>query len=424
VGQPLYARFLRRLASFSRLVLLDRRGTGLSDRLSPTDLPSLEVLMEDLTVVLDAVGAERTMLFGSSDSGCLCSLFAATYPERTSALIVQGAAARGTASADYPWAWNDEEWDAYLADLERGWGTAEYAAESFAWLAPSLIGDATQRRWWTRVQRLSASPSSMVAMERIWSQIDIRPILASIQAPTLVLHRTGDPVEDVAAGRDLARQIPGARFVELPGDDWPPWMGDQRALIGEIETFVRAIQREHAELDRVLATVLMTDIVESTERAADVGDRRWRGLLEAHYQQVRTLLSRYRGREVDTAGDGFLAIFDGPARAVRCAQAIAEAARTTGLEIRAGVHTGEVELIDNGVGGIAVHIGARIAAMAQAGEVLVSSTVRDLVAGSGLGFDDRGAHDLKGVPDAWRIYHANTRSMAPPPAHDPARGTT
>jgi class 3 adenylate cyclase len=412
---PLYARFLRKLASFSRLVLLDRRGTGLSDRLSPHDLPSAEVLMEDLTVVLDAVGSERTVLFGDSDSGCLCAIFAATHPERTAALITQGAAARGTASDDYPWQWSDERWDAYLSAVAMGWGTAEYAAETLAWLAPSLAGDAAQRRWWTRMQRLSASPSSMVAIERIWSQIDIRPILATIQVPTLVLHRTGDPVEDVRAGRDLARRIPGATFVELPGDQWPMFAGDQNAITREIETFVRGIREEEAELDRVLATVLMTDIVGSTERAAELGDRRWGELLEAHNSQVRALLSRYRGLETDTTGDGFVATFDGPARAVKCAAAIVDAVRSIGLEIRAGVHTGEIEVVDDDVRGLAVHIGARIAGMAGAGEVLVSSTVKDLVAGSGLVFEDRGAHSLKGVPDLWRVYGVAIAGARPPP---------
>jgi class 3 adenylate cyclase len=404
---PLYARFLRRLASFSRLVLVDRRGTGLSDRLSARDLPSLELLMEDLGLVLDAVGSERAVLFGGSDSGCLCALFAATYPERTLALIAYGSAARGTASDDYPWAWGHAQWDSYLSDLAAGWGSNEYAKETVEWLTPSLSSDQEQRRWWTRMQRLSASPSSMAAIERIWSEIDIRPILATIQVPTLILHRAGDPVEDLEAGRDMGRRIPGARFVELPGSDWPAWAGDQTAVLREIESFMRSIREAEAELDRVLATVLFTDIVGSTEKAADLGDHRWRELLHLHHTQMRALLSRFRGTEVDTAGDGLLATFDGPARAVKCAQAITEAVGALGLEIRAGVHTGEVELAGQNVRGIAVHIGARIASLAVPGEVLVSSTVKDLVAGSGLVFENRGAHSLKGVPGEWRIYAAS-----------------
>lgn len=274
-------------------------------------------------------------------------------------------------------------------------------------MTPSLSGDQEQRRWWTRMQRLSASPSSMAAIERIWSEIDIRPILATIQVPTLILHRTGDPVEDLEAGRDMARRIPGARFVELPGSDWPAWAGDQAAVLQEIESFVRSIREAEAELDRVLATVLVTDIVGSTEKAADLGDHRWRELLHLHQMQSRALLSRFRGTEVDMAGDGLLATFDGPARAVKCAQAITETVRALGLEVRAGVHTGEVELAGQNVRGIAVHIGARIASLAGPGEVLVSSTVKDLVAGSGLVFENRGPHSLKGVPGEWLIYAAS-----------------
>jgi class 3 adenylate cyclase len=401
---PLYSRFLRRLASFSRLLILDPRGTGLSDRLSPHDLPPLEILMEDLAVVMDAAGSKRAVLFGCGDSGSLCAIFAATHPERTIALIAYGTAARGTVTRDYPWAWTTEKWDSYLSALAQGWGSAAYGAETAAWITPSLADDADQRRWWIRMQRLAASPNAMAAIERIWSEIDIRPILPSIHAPTLILHRTGDPVEEIEAGRDLAKRIPGARFVELAGDDWPPWAGDQTAVLDEVESFVQGAREEEAELDRVLATVLFTDIVGSTQRAAAIGDRRWRALLDAHNETVRAVLSRYRGREVDTARDGFLATFDGPARAVRCAQGIAQAVRTLGLEIRAGIHTGEIQLAGEDVRGIAVHIGSRVAALAGPGEVLVSSTVKDLVAGSGLVFEDRGVHELKGVPGEWRLY--------------------
>jgi len=413
---PLYARFLKRLASFSRLVLLDPRGTGLSDRLSPHELPPLEILMEDLRVVMDAVGFERAVLFGGLDSGNLCALFAATYPERTAALLVYGTSARGTANADFPWGWSAERWESFLSELAAGWGTPKYVEKSLRWYAPSLVGDAEQRRWWQKLQRLSASPSAMAAIERIWSEIDVRAILPTIQVPTLVLHRTHDPVEQVEAGRDFAQRIPGARFVELPGDDWPPWAGDQTAVLDEVESFVREIREEEAQLDRVLATVLFTDIVGSTARAAELGDRPWRELLAAHHVKVRALLSRYRGREVDTAGDGFFATFDGPARAVKCAQAIADGVRAIGLEIRAGVHTGEIELAGKDVQGIAVHIGARIASMARPGEVLVSSTVKDLVAGSGIIFEDRGERELKGVPGTWRIFAATHAEPSAPGA--------
>jgi class 3 adenylate cyclase len=401
---PLYTRFLKRLASFSRLVILDPRGTGLSDRLSTHDIPPLEILMEDLGVVMDGVGSNGAVLFGGGDSGSLCAVFAATYPERTAALITYGTAARGTIAADYPWAWTAAQWDTYLSGLTAGWGTAEYAAETMAWTTPSLANDAEQLRWWTRMQRLAASPNAIAAIERIWSEIDIRPILSSIQSPTLILHRTGDPIERVEAGRDLARRVPGARFVELPGNDWPPWAGDQAAVLTEVESFVRGIREEEAQLDRVLATVLFTDIVGSTKKAAEIGDHGWRGLLDAHNKTVRAILARYRGREVDTAGDGFLATFDGPARAVRCAQVIGQAVRALGLEIRAGVHIGEIQLVGHDVRGIAVHIGSRVAALAGPGEVLVSSTVKDLVAGSGLVFEDRGSHELKGVPGEWRLF--------------------
>jgi class 3 adenylate cyclase len=403
---PLYVRFLDALARFSRLVILDPRGTGLSDRLSQGDLPPLEILMEDLGVVMDAADCERAVLFGCSDSGSLCALFAATHPERTTALVVYGTAPRGTATDDYPWAWTVEQWNSYLAALAAGWGSVEYAKETVGWITPSLVGDPEQVRWWTRMQRLSASPNAIAAIERIWSETDIRPILPTIQAPTLALHRTGDPIEQVEAGRDVARRIPGAKFVELPGDDWPPWAGDYKRVLDEVESFVRAIRHEEAQLDRMLATVMFTDIVGSTERAAELGDRVWGNLVEQHHATVRTLLARYRGKEIDTAGDGFFASFDGPARAVRCAQAIVEAVRPLGLEIRAGLHTGEVETIADKIGGIAVSIGARVGGIAAPSEVLVSQTVKDLVAGSGLEFEDRGEHILKGVPGAWRVFAA------------------
>ena len=316
---PLYARFLGRLAAFARLIVVDPRGMGLSDRFAPADVPPLEVLMEDLGVVMDSAGVERAVLFGSGNSGSLNALFAATHPDRTLALIVFGAEARGRHAPDYPWAWSDEEWDSYLAGIAHGWGTSEYVDELVGWITPSLAGDAVQRRWWGRLQRLSASPNSVAAVEKVWREIDVRPILSAIQAPTLVLHRTNDPIEDVAAGRDFAAGVPGAQFVEVPGADWPAWAGDQALIAGHVEAFVQGIQREAARLDRVLTTVMFTDIVGSTERATAIGDERWRALLGAHHAKARALVSRYRGAERDTNGDGFLATFDwtGPRRAVR-----------------------------------------------------------------------------------------------------------
>jgi class 3 adenylate cyclase len=376
----------------------------LSDRLSPEDLPPIETLVEDMLVVLDAVGSNRTALFAFSDSACVCSMFAGTYPERTSALALYATAARGLAAPDFPWQWTEAEWDEYFEEMRRDWGTRAYAAKAVPWFNPSLTNDDRTIDWWARNMRLSASPSSAVAIERIWHEIDIRAILPTIRVPTLVMHRIDDAIEDVEAGRDIASRIPGARFIELPGGDNAPWAGDQDAVLSEVEGFLHHVREEEAELDRVLATVLFTDIVGSTKRAAELGDRAWHELLERHHSEVRTQLARYHGVEIDTAGDGFFATFDGPARAVRCAQAIVEAVRALELEVRVGVHTGEVETIDRKVGGIAVNIGARVGGMAGPSEVLVSSTVKDLVAGSGLVFQDRGEHALKGIPDRWHLY--------------------
>jgi class 3 adenylate cyclase len=401
---PLYARFLSRLAAFARLIVVDPRGMGLSDRFAPADAPPMEVLMEDIGVVMESASVERAVLFGSGNSGCLSALFAATHPDRTLALIVYGAEARGRQAPDYPWAWSDDEWDRYLAGIASGWGTSEYVDEVIGWITPSLAADVAQRRWWGRLQRLSASPNSVAAVEKIWREIDVRPILPAIQAATLVLHRTGDPVENVEAGRDFAGGIPGAKFIEVPGDDWPAWAGDQSLIVDHVEAFVHGIQREAARLDRVLTTVMFTDIVGSTERATAIGDERWHLLLDAHNAKVRALVSRYRGTERGNTGDGFLATFDGPARAVLCARAIAEAMDPIDLQIRAGVHTGECHITGNQLTGIAVHIGARVAALAGPGRVLVSGTVKDLVAGSGIEFVDHGVHTLKGVDGDWPLY--------------------
>ena len=400
---PPYARFLRRLASFSRLIVMDRRGCGLSDRLSPEDLPPLEVLMDDLLVALDEVGSELAALFGFSDAGCLCALFAATYPERTRALALYDTAAVGALTDDFAWQWSDETWGSYMDEMASGWGTRAYSEKVVPWFNPSLAGDEQAVSWWARFMRQAASPNSAVAIERMWHEIDVRPVLPTIRVPTLVMHRVDDEIEDVEAGRDMARRIEGARFVELPGGDNAPWAGDQDAVLDEVEEFFTGARRAPRS-DRVLATVLFTDIVGSTERASQLGDTAWNDLLEEHNARVRRQLELFRGKEVETTGDGFLATFDGPARAVRCGLAIAASVRDLGLQIRAGVHTGEIELAGGEVRGIAVHIGARVMSVAAGSQVLVSRTVKDLVVGSGLMFDDAGEHELRGVPDRWHLY--------------------
>lgn len=403
---PLMARFLDRLASFSRLVIVDRRGSGLSDRFSPEDLPPLEDLADDITAVMDTVGIDRAALMGSSDCGSLCAMFAASHPERTSALVLYAAGARGAANDEFASTWTTDEWERYLADLRAKWGTRDYARETLEWFDPSLRGEDDLATWYASFQRLAASPNAAEAIERIYQELDIRAILPTIKVPTLVLNRSGDAIEYVDAAKYVAQEIPGARFVELPGDDHHAWAGDQEGVLREIEHFLSEIHGDDTGIDRVLATVLFTDIVDSTSMAAAGGDRRWRVIRERHDQIVRSQLARFRGREIKTMGDGFLATFDGPARGVRCASAIASAVRDEGIEIRAGLHTGEVEFDEDDVVGIAVAIGARIGSLARASEVLVSSTVKDLVTGSELVFEDAGEHELKGVPDNWHLYRA------------------
>ena len=402
--EPAMARFLERLASFSRLILFDKRGTGLSDRVSNEELPTLEQRMDDVRAVLETVGSERAALFGHSEGGNMCVLFAATYPERTAALITLGCfAKRRDPDDDYPWAPTAENRQETAADVEREWG--HLRAEDVEYYAPSRAADEQFVRNLERYLRRAASPGAAAALVRMNSYIDVREVLRTIRVPTVILHRTGDHDVNVAEGRYLASKIPGAKFVELAGADHWISAGDTDAVADEIEEFLTGT-RPVPEPDRVLATVLFTDIVGSTERAAKMGDRGWRDLLGAHDAAVRRELERFRGREVDTAGDGFLATFDGPARAVRCAISAGEAVRELGMEIRAGVHTGECELDGRKIRGIAVHTGARVASLARAGEVLISHTVKDLVAGSGLGFEDRGVHELKGVPGEWRLYAA------------------
>ena len=402
---PLYVDFYERLAGMGRLILFDKRGTGLSDRVS--GVPSLEVRMDDVRAVMDAAGSERAALFGISEGGPMTVLFAATHPERTTAAVLYGSNGPVlTWTKETPWQRTREESLRRIEEAERRWGTRDAAKEAIEnWVAPSLAGDNEFIEWWATYSRMSASPGAVAALWRMNLEIDIRHVLPAVRVPMLVIHRTGDAVP-VEGARYLAAHIPGAEFLELPGVDHVPIV-DPDQILDPSFAFLRRVWAEGGwdeEPDRVLATVLFTDIVGSTARAAEVGDRAWRGIVEEHHALVRSQLARHRGSEVDTAGDGFFASFDGPARAIRCATSISEGVKSLGLEVRAGLHTGECELVDGKVGGIAVAIGARVAAQAGAGEVLVSSTVKDLVAGSGIAFEDRGSAELKGVPGEWRLF--------------------
>jgi pimeloyl-ACP methyl ester carboxylesterase len=395
--EPRGQRFLHRLASFCRVLIFDKRGTGLSDRVAT--IPTLEQRMDDVRAVMDATGTSRAAILGASEGGAMSALFAATFPERTSALILYAARAKWTWAEDYPWARTRAETEARLANVEQFWGTGA----SVDLYAPSLSNDNDYRQWTAVFERSGASPGSMLALIRMNMDLDVRTVLPAIRVPTLVLHRNGDRAVPVENGRYLARHIPDAQYVELEGIDHLPWAGDVESLIQEIARWLTGVSQV-PELDRVLVTVLFTDIVGATERVATLGDRGWRELLTRHHSVVRKQLERFRGREIDTAGDGFLATFDGPARAVRAACAMRDAVRPLGIQIRAGLHTGECEVIGEKLGGIAVHTGARVAALASPDEVLVSSTVKDLVAGSGLRFQERGLHVLRGVPGEWRLF--------------------
>jgi pimeloyl-ACP methyl ester carboxylesterase/class 3 adenylate cyclase len=397
--EPSLARFLSRLASFSRVILFDKRGTGLSDRVAEQDLPTLEQRMDDVRVVMDAVGSERAALFGYSEGGVMSALFAATYPERTVALIMYASFAKWIRDKDYPWALTREEHERALRAFAQRWGTP-VGIQRFA---PSVADDERVRSWWARFLRLGASPGAAAALYRMNIEIDIREVLPTVHVPTLVMQRMGDEITDVGNSRYLAERIPGARSVELSGHDHWPWTGDADPVIGEIQEFLTGV-RPGAEPDRILATVLFTDIVGSTEKAGELGDRRWGDLLESYHSAVRREVARFRGREIDAAGDGLLASFDGPARAIRCACTIQDAVQGLGIAIRAGLHTGECEVTGDKISGIAVHTGARVADAAERGEVLVTSTVKDLVAGSGLHFAERGVRELKGIPGEWRLF--------------------
>ena len=396
---PAAARFLRRLTSFSRLILFDKRGTGLSDRVG--ELPDLETRMDDVRSVMDAVGSKAATLCGYSEGGVMCALFAATYPARTSSLIMVGSYVRQKPAPGYLGARSEEQQEQFLQSIQKDWG----GPVGLDLRAPSIAHEQRVRQWWARFLRMSASPAAALELTRMNYEIDVRHVLPAIHVPTLLLHSAGDMAVDVYSSRYMAERIPGARLVVLPGNDHLPWGADADAILDEIEEFITG-EHHSAEPDRILATILFVDIVGSTDQAAALGDRRWRDVLQSFYGVVRGQLPRFRGSEVSTTGDGVLATFDGPARGIRCARSIADGVRPLGFEVRAGLHTGECEVIDDNVGGIAVHTAARVATLAQPSEVLVSHTVRDLVAGSGLKFASRGTHTLKGVPGDWSLFAA------------------
>ena len=395
---PAYRSFLERMATFSRLLVFDRRGTGLSDRI--LTLGSFEEMMDDIRAVMDAAGSERAALLGGAEGGPICALFAATFPERTSALVLVGSYARRTWAPDYPWGLDEKAQERILEGYEKNWGKKDFGLST---LAPSAVGDERFAEWYAQACRFAGTPSSARAWFQVTMEIDIRDVLPAIRVPTLVVQLSGDRVIPPEAGRYLATHIPDAKYVVLDGIDHLPVTAGAGAVVDEIEEFLTG-SRSAREPDRVLATVLFTDIVRSTERAAELGDREWTALLASHHAIVRSELERFRGKEIRISGDGVLATFDGPARAVRCACAIRDGVRALGLQIRAGLHTGEIELADTGVEGLAVHLGARISALAEANEVLASSTVRDLVVGSGIEFAERGVFELKGVPGEWHVH--------------------
>ncbi|MGH8689808.1 MAG: adenylate/guanylate cyclase domain-containing protein [Burkholderiales bacterium] len=401
-NEPALAQFQGRLAAFSRLIMFDKRGTGLSDRVQESELPTLEQRMDDVRAVMDAAGSRRAALLGISEGGPMCILFAATYPERTAALITFGSYPRNLVAPDYPWGRSEAMHRGMIEEIRAGWGARAVGLEL---RLPSRSGDEAMRKWWSHYLMSAATPKAAVALTQMNAQIDVRHVLPAIRVPTLILHRTGDRSLKVEGSRYMAERIPGAKYIEYPGDDHLPWTENTKEVLGDIEEFVTGM-RPVEKADRVLATVLFADIVDSTQRAAAIGDRAWTRELQEFYGLARRQLEHFRGREIDTAGDGYFATFDGPARAVRCAQNLVKEVSHLGLTMRAGLHTGEVEVIGEKVGGIAVHIGARIASHAGPGEVVVSNTVKDLVAGSGLQFEDRGVRLLKGVPGEWHLYRA------------------
>jgi pimeloyl-ACP methyl ester carboxylesterase/DNA-binding winged helix-turn-helix (wHTH) protein len=413
--EPSFARFLLRLASFARLILFDKRGTGLSDRVPLNELPTLEQRMDDVRAVMDAVGSERAALCGVSEGGPMCSLFAATYPEKTLALVMIGTYAKRIRDDDYPWAPTTEQRQHFFEEMREQWGGPVGLEER----APSVAGDPKFREWWATYLRMGASPGAALALTQMNAEIDVRQVLPSVHVPTLVIHRSEDRCLKVEEGRYVAERIPGAKYVELPGEDHLPFVGDQDAILDEVEEFLTGV-RHTLERDTVLATVLFTQIVDSKEHAERLGNERLSALLDRLREQVRKEVEWFRGREIDMVGDRPLAIFDGPARAIRCACAITEYASRLGVMMRAGLHTGECGMVGSPgdvprgvpsgvpsgvkVCGIAPLVGAQVANRAAAGEVLVSSTVKDLVAGSGIGFREKGIHTLADVPGDWRLF--------------------
>jgi class 3 adenylate cyclase len=403
---PTFERFIRELSTWARVILFDKRGVGLSDRLSV--VPTIEARIDDLRAVLDAVGSERTLVAGNYDGGALAAIFAATYPERTLGLVLWSGAVRTAWAPDYPWGMSEERFEERLRRRMVIWGDQEMGEETtrmtYLESGDRLAMDPAFVQWLPRLQRYAAAPGDLVTFSRMWFSTDVRIVLPAIQVPTAVMARDGWSEGRIEESRWTAAQIPGAQLVRISGWEDDAILGDVVEVAKAVRRFAQAIEEEHAAFDRVLATVLFTDIVGSSERAAALGDRAWKDLVQQHHAKVRALLARYRGQEVDTAGDGFFATFDGPGRAVRCAQAIVRSVSSLGIDVRAGLHTGEVETIDGKAGGIAVVIGARIGGLAGPSEVLSSQTVRDLTAGSGLSFEDAGEHELKGVPDRWHLF--------------------
>lgn len=395
--EPTISSFLNRLATFSRLILFDKRGTGLSDRVS--QMPTLELRMDDVRAVMDAVGSQKAALLGISEGGSMCALFAATYPERTSGLIMCGSFAKRIWDTEYPWAPTPQERKKIFDAISEGWG----GVVDIDTIAPSMANDERFKTWWATYLRRSASPGDALSLAKMNTEIDIRNILPSIHVPALILHRNGDMDSNIEEARYIARKIPGAKLVEFKGNDHLPWVGESNLILDEIELFLTGDLKE-TETERMLTTVLFTDIVGSTQKALELGDARWHHLLESHNALVRKELIRFRGREIKTTGDGFFVIFDGPARAIKCASAITESVRQLGIEVRAGLHTGECEIVGTDFGGIAVHTGARVMSNADSSEVLVSTTVKDLVAGSGIQFQSKGKYTLKGVPGEWELF--------------------
>ena len=400
---PDLARALNHLASFSRLIIFDKREQGLSDRIGRP--PTVEEMVDDMKAVLEAAGSKRAAVMGISEGGAMALMFAATHPERCTHLVVWGGYARLTRAPGYEHGFPPESLELWARQLGSAWG-GPAALELFA---PSRMGDPETERWWAHLLRSGTSPRSVVALMEMYKELDVRDVLPVISAPTLILHRAGDRVVPIGLGRYLAENIPGASFIEVPGRDHLLFTEGRDEVAGEVEEFLTGT-RQARRPERVLATVLFTDIVDSTGHAARLGDQRWRELLDRHDSLVRAEVERYQGRLVNTTGDGILATFDGPARAIECGSGIVDRVRALGIEVRAGLHSGECERRNGDVGGVAVHIGARVAARAAGGEVLVSGTVRDLVVGSGIEFDDRGSTELKGVPGEWRLYAVRPQS--------------